>query len=129
MAFSPGYDATVSFGGTDISAFTKSVKSSPSRTDYKLPVLGGGSVRRMVGPTATEYDIDGFLDPSVVSLFSAKMAETTPTTASFSYAPQGSGGSTQSANVFLVSFTIDTSSEGPATFTVKVVSDGVVTFG
>jgi hypothetical protein len=129
VAFTPGYDANLTVGGTNISAFTKGVKFQPARKDYELPVLGGNAVKRMVGPVATMIDIDGFLDPTVVSLFNGFMAQTTPTSTTFSYQPQGAGGSTQSGNAFVVDFQVDTTSEGPATFTAKLAVDGAVTFG
>lgn len=127
MAFSPGYDATFSVGGTDISAFLKSVKFSPARKDYELPVLGGGQVHRMVGPVSTVIDLEGYQDHTVTTIFTGALSQAVPTSSAFSYSPQGAGGGVRSGNAFIVDFIETTSADGAGTWTAKMAVDGTVT--
>lgn len=128
MAFLPGYVATFSFGGIDISAFLKDVKFSPTRKQDDLPVLGGGAVSVIVGPVKTEIDISGYIDPTATALFTAKMAEATPTTATFDYRPQGGTTPKRTGAVYLAAYDEDSPSEGPGMFTAKLHVNGIVTY-
>lgn len=129
MAFSPGFDATFSFGGTDISAFLKDVKFSPTRKETPLPVLGANPVKHIVGPVTTTIDLQGFIDAAATALFTAKMAETLPTVGAVSYRPQGVGvGGVRTCNAFCVNYDEHTPSEGAGEFTVKLAVDGLVTY-
>ncbi len=128
MPFAPGFSATLSVGGTDISAYIKDVKFTPARKDYPLPVLGGGTVRHLVGPVATTVDIQGFIDPTVTAIFTAHMAEVTPTSAAFSYRPQGAAGGTRSGVAFVIDYMENTPSEGPGEWTAKLGVDGLATY-
>jgi hypothetical protein len=129
VAFSSGFDAVFSYGGTDISIFLKDVKFSPARKETALPVLGGNPVKHIVGPVVTMVDLQGFIDPTVTAVFSTKMAETTPTVGAVSYKPQGAAvGPTRTCNAFCVSYDEHTPSEGAGEFTAKLAVDGLVTF-
>lgn len=128
MAFSPGFDAIISVGGTDISIYCKDVKFAPTRKETPLPVLGGNPVKHIVGPVTTMIDIQGFVDPVPTALFAAKMAETVPTVAAVSFKPQGAAGGTRTCNAFCVSYDEHAPSEGAGEFTVKMAVDGLVTF-
>lgn len=129
MAFSPGFSATLSVGGTDISLFLKDCKFVPTRKDFPLPVLGGGTVRHMVGPVATSIDVQGFVDPTVTGVFTAHMAEVVPTSAAVVYRPQGpSAGGSRTCVAFVVDYSENTPSEGPAEWTAKLAVDGLVTY-
>lgn len=128
MAFQPGYVATFSYNGTDISAFLSDVKFSPARKNDDLPVLGGGAVSVIVGPVKTEIDLQGFIDPTVTAVFTAKMAEATPTASTAVYHPQGTGPS-RTASAFCAMYDEDTPSQGPGKWTAKLHVNGVVTFG
>lgn len=128
MAFAPGYVATFSFGGTDISAYLSDVKFSPARKQDDLPVLGGGAVSTIVGPVKTEIDLQGFIDPTVTALFTAKMAETTPTVGACVYRPQGGSNPSRTGSGFVAMYDEDTPSEGPGKWTAKIHINGVVTY-
>jgi len=127
VAFLPGYVATFSFGGTDISAFLDDVKFSPTRKNTDLEVLGGGAVSVIVGPVKTEIDLTGFIDPTVTALFTAKMAEATPTTATLVFKPQGTG-PTRTCVGYLAMYDEDANSAGAGKFTAKVHVNGIVTY-
>lgn len=131
MAFSAGFDAVFSVGGTDISAYTTDVKFRPARKDYDLPVLGGNAVKSMVGPVKTIIDVQGFIDPTATAVFTAHMAETTPAAAAIVYSPQGStvGLPKRTASAFVVDYEENTPSEGPGKWTAKLAVDGLVTYG
>lgn len=129
MAFSPGFSATLSVGGTDISLFIKSVKFSPMRKEFDLPTLGGGPVKVMVGPVKTTIDIAGYTDPAVQSVFTAHMAEVVPVAAAVVYHPDGTGAPTRTCTAFVTSYDENTTSEGPGEFNAKLDVDGLVTYG
>lgn len=131
MAFSAGFDAVITIGATDISAYTTDVKFRPARKDYDLPVLGGGAVKSMVGPVKTVIDLQGFVDPAATVVFTAHMAETTPASAAVIYQPQGTtvGLPKRSCSAFVVDYEEDTPSEGPAKWSAKLAVDGLVTYG
>lgn len=130
MPFSPGFDATFTFGGTDISIYLKDVKFSPARKETALPVLGGNPVRHIVGPVTTMIDLQGFVDAVPSGLFTAKMAETLPTVSAVAYRPQGAGvGGSRTCTAFCVNYDEHTPSEGAGEFTAKLAVDGLVTFG
>ena len=128
MPFSAGFDATLSYAGTDISLFIKDVKFSPTRKDTQLPVLGGGAVSQIVGPVTTTVDIQGWVHPTVNTLFTAKMNETVPALGAVVFKPQGAAGGTRSCNAFCVMYDEHTPAEGAAEFTAKLAVDGLVTF-
>jgi hypothetical protein len=131
MAFSAGFDATFSIGGTDISAYTTSVKFNPVRKEYDLEVLAGNAVKAMVGPVKTTIDVAGFIDPTLSTIFTNHMAESPPASAAIAYSPQGpvSGSPHQTCNAFVVEYDEDTASNGPGKWTAKLAVDGLVTFG
>jgi hypothetical protein len=129
VPFSPGYSATLVIGGVDISLYIKDVKFHPTRKEFDLPVLGGGTVRTMVGPVKTVVDIQGFIDPVATAVFSARMAEVIPVAQAVVYRPQGAGvGGSRSCNAFIVDYDEHTPSEGPGAFTAKLGVDGLVTY-
>lgn len=128
MPFAPGYIATFSYNGTDISAYLKDVKFSPARKNDDLPVLGGGAVSVIVGPVKTEIDLQGFIDPTVTAVFTAKMAETTPTASTAVYRPQGGSNPSRTGSAFCAMYDEDTPSEGPGTWTAKLHVNGVITY-
>lgn len=128
MAFSPGYVATCSIGGVDISAFLSDVKFSPARKQDDLPVLGGGAVSVIVGPVKTEIDLSGFIDPTVTAVFTAHMNESTPTTAAFDYRPQGGTAPKRTGVGYIAMYDEDTPSEGPGKWTAKLHVNGLVTY-
>ncbi len=129
MPFSAGYDATLSYAGTDVSLFIKDVKFSPARKETPLPTLGAGPVNMIVGPVTTMVDIQGWVNATATNVFTAKMAETTPTVGALVYRPQGAAGGSRSCNAFCVNYDEHTAAEGGAEFTVKLAVDGLVTFG
>ncbi len=129
MAFTPGYDAVFSFNGTDISAFLKDVKFSPSRKETPLPTLGGSAVKHIVGPVTTMIDVQGFLDQTVTNVFTAFMAQTTPTTGAVSFRPQGAAvGGLRTCTAYCVSYDEHAPAEGAGEFTAKLAVDGIVTY-
>jgi hypothetical protein len=130
MAFSAGFDALINVNATDISAYTTSVKFSPARKDFDLPVLGANPVKSMVGPVKTLIDLSGFIDPAATGVFTALMAQTVPVAVAVIYEPQGSttGLPKRTCNAFCVDFAEDTESEGPGKWTAKLAVDGLVTF-
>jgi hypothetical protein len=131
VAFSAGFDAVITIAGTDISQYTTSVKFSPARKDYDLPVLGGAAVKSMVGPVKTLVDLSGFIDPIATAVFTAHMSETIPASGAIVYSPQGTtaGLPKRTFSAFVVDFSEDTPSEGPGKWTAKLAVDGVVTYG
>ena len=131
MAFSAGFDAVFVLGGTDISAYLKDVKFSPARKDFDLPVLGGNSVKSMVGPVKTVIDLQGFVDPIATAVFTGHMAENPPASATVAFSPQGTttGLVKRTCSGFVISYDEHTPSEGPAEFTAKIAVDGLVTYG
>lgn len=131
MAFSPGFDAALTFAATDITPYTTSVKFTPARKDFDLAVLGGAAVKTMVGPVKTIIDLAGFIDPTLTALITAHISETIPTTAAIVYGPQGStvGLPKRTCSAFVVDYAEDTPSEGPGKWTAKLAVDGLVTFG
>jgi hypothetical protein len=128
VAFLPGYVATFSFGGTDISQYLDDVKFSPVRKETDLEVLGGGAVSVIVGPVKTEIDLTGFIDPAVTALFTAHMAEATPTNAAMVFHPQGTGPSRTCVG-FLAMYDEDAPSSGPGKWSAKIHVNGAVTYG
>lgn len=130
MPFSAGFDAVFKVGATDISAYTTDVKFRPARKDYDLPVLGGGAVKSMVGPVKTIIDLQGFIDPTLTAILTAKMAETSPASVGITYQPQGTttGLPQRTANAFVVDYEENTPSEGPGKWTCKLAVDGLVTY-
>lgn len=129
MVFSPGYSATFSFGGTDLSAYIKDVKFSPKRKKFPLPVLGGNAVKAMVGPVETDIDIQGFIDPTATAFFTTHMAEAVPTTGAAVFRPAGAAGGTRTCTAFVIDYQENTPSEGPGEWTAKLGVDGLVTYG
>lgn len=131
MAFSAGFDAVLTIGGTDISAYLKDVKFSPSRKDYDLPTLGGTAVKSMVGPVKTTIDLQGFIDPVATAVFTGHMTENPPVAAAIVYSPQGTtaGLVRRNCNAFVISYDEHSPSEGPGEFTAKLAVDGLVTYG
>jgi len=128
MAFSPGFSATLSVGGTDISLFIKDVKFSPVRKDFPLPVLGGGGVKHIVGPVATNIDVQGYIDATATAVFTTHMNETVPTSAAVIYKPQGAAGGTRTCTAFVIDYSENTPAEGPGEFTAKLGVDGLVAY-
>lgn len=129
MPFAPGFSATLSVGGTDVSPYVKDVKFVPTRKDFPLPVLGGTAVRHMVGPVATVIDIQGFIDPLATAVFTAHMAEVVPTSAAVVWRPQGAAGGSRTCIAFVIDYSENAPSEGPGAFTAKLGVDGLVTYG
>jgi hypothetical protein len=128
MPFSAGFDATLSYAGTDISLFVKDVKFTPTRKETPLPTLGGGPVHNIVGPVTTMVDIQGWVHPTTSTLFNSKMAELVPTVGAVAFAPQGAAGPTHTCTAFCVSYDEHAPAEGAAEFTAKLAVDGLVTF-
>src|SRR5260221_5730799 len=130
MAFSAGFDASILVNSVDISAYTTSVKFSPARKDFDLPVLGAAPVKSMVGPTKTTVDLSGFIDATATNVFTALMAQTVPAAVPIVFGPQGTttGLPKRTCNAFVVDFSEDTPSEGPGKWTAKLTVDGAVTF-
>jgi hypothetical protein len=128
VAFSPGYSATLSVGGVDISLFIKDVKFVPARKGFPLPVLGGGGVKQMVGPVATAIDVQGYIDPTAIAPFTAHMAEVVPTSSAVVWRPQGAAGGTRTCVAFVVDYSENGPAEGPAEFTAKLAVDGLVAY-
>jgi len=128
MPFSSGFDATFSYAGTDISLFLKDVTFSPTRKETPLPILGGGAVSQIVGPTTTMIDLQGWVHVTATTVFTTKMAEATPTIGAVVFKPQGAAGGTRSCNAFCVNYDEHTPAEGAAEFTAKLAVDGLVTY-
>lgn len=129
MAFSSGFDAVFSYAGVDISTFLKDVKFSPTRKETPLATLGGAAVKQIVGPVTTMIDLQGYIDPTATAVFSAKMAETTPTVGAVTFRPQGAAvGPVRTCNAFCVNYDEHTPSEGAGEFSAKLAVDGLVTF-
>jgi len=127
VALSPGYVATFNLGGTALDAHLKGVKIAPTRKDLELPVLGGGTINRLVGPVGTTIELNGYIDHTISTVFTNALAQATPTTLSFSYAPQGATGGTRSGVAYVLSYDEDTEAEGAGSFSAKLVVDGTMT--
>ncbi len=128
MPFAPGFTATISFGGTDISQYVEDVKFHPMRKADDLAVLGGNPIQKIVGPVGTEVDINGFIDPTVTALFTTHMNEATPTSGTMVYRPQGGTTPSRTGAAFVTDYQEDTASTGPGKWTVKLEINGAVTY-
>src|SRR5436309_2570415 len=110
---------------TDISAYIQSVKYSGDRKAMKLPVIGGGGVKKLWGPTDSTLELKGWYDASTLGpIFTSYLVDATPTTRSIEYKIQGSGGQTITAEVFITKVDFDTDAESPGSFTATLEVDG-----
>jgi hypothetical protein len=76
-------DGTEGGALVDISAYVQSVKFSGERKAMKLPVIGGGGVKKLAGPTDASLEIKGHYDAATLGpIFTSYMTDTTPTTRS-----------------------------------------------
>lgn len=130
MAFSAGFDADISVGGTDISQYASDVKFSPARKELDLPILGGLPVKVLVGPVKTMIDLKGWIDPAVTAVFTAELAASPPASVPIEYDPQGTavGNPKRTCTAFLVSYDEDTDGEKAGEWTAKLAVDGAVTY-
>lgn len=118
-------------GGTlsDISAFVNSVELKQDRSPKKAPIIGGGGIKKVVGPTDNSLTVKGWYDAATLGpIFSSYMSDTTPTTRSISYAIQGAAGQTVTGEVFVGQLTITTDADGIGQFSVDLEVDGNLTY-
>src|ERR1043166_7050397 len=128
MPFEPAYVATLSFNGTDISAYVKNVKFNRQRKEFKLPRLGGNQIAKLVGPVDNMITMTGWITTEVTSLFTAEQDVTVaPTSKAVIYKPQGSTGPTRTCNAFLINYDEDTDADQAGTWTASLAVDGTVT--
>jgi hypothetical protein len=132
-AFASGNIATFSIdateGGTltDISAYVQSVKLSAEKKAMKLPVIGGGGVKKLAGPTDASLELKGHYDAATLGpIFTTYLTDTTPTTRTISYVVQGGTGQTFSGEVFITKFEVDTDAESPGGFSATLELDGTL---
>jgi len=128
VPFGPGFTATLVVGGTDISLFIKDVKYNAARKEYDLPVLGGGTVRTLVGHVKSTIDIQGWLSSEIQAVFAPRMAETVPVAQTVVFRPQGAADGSRTGSGFVVDYMEHPPAEGPGEFTAKIGFDGTVTY-
>jgi hypothetical protein len=121
-------DGTEGGALVDISAYVQSVKFSGERKAMKLPVIGGGGVKKLAGPTDASLEIKGHYDAATLGpIFTSYLTDTSPTTRSISYAVQGATGQTFTGEVFITKFEVDTDAESPGGFSASLELDGTLT--
>lgn len=130
MAFKYGNVATIQVDNaagtlTDISAYVESVSLSIERDSTDLPRLGGNQTAKLVGPPGSEFDSEGWFDPTLDAILGVWQLEASQTARSIEYGPQGSasGAVKYTGEVYLETYEPETSSEDPGSWSATWVVD------
>lgn len=123
-------DATEGGSLTAIGIYIDKITAKYTRKIDKLPVEGGAAVSKVVGPLSVEISLEGWIHATVTAMFSTYQSDTTPTTRSFSFGPQGSvtGSLRRTGEAFISEYEEDTPATGPGKWTAQLVVDGTCTF-
>lgn len=123
-------DATESGTLTAIGIYVDKVTAKYTRKVDKLPVIAGAAVSKIVGPLSVEISLEGWIHATVTAMFSTYQSDTTPTTRTWQFGPQGSatGALRRSGEAFITDYEEDTPSTGPGKWTAQLVVDGTTTF-
>jgi hypothetical protein len=127
MAFNSGNVATFSLGGTDISAFTTSVKVDIKRDVKAIKPIGGSATTNLVGAYDGTITLDGGWDPTLDALISPLMLAATPATSAFSHKPAGAGGRTIAGNAYVADYSVTTPGDDTAKWSCTLAVAGTIT--
>lgn len=124
-------DATEGGSLTAYSIYIEKVTLKATRKIDRLPVGGGAAVNKTVGPTSVTLSLEGWIHATVTGAFTTNQADTTPTTRTWEFGPQGSGTGSlkRTGECFITDYEEDTPATGPGKWTASLVVDGTTTFG
>jgi hypothetical protein len=124
VAFNSGNVATFSLGGTDISAYTTSVKVDIQRDIKDIAPIGGNAKTKLVGAYSGTVSLEGGWDPTLDALIAGLMLAATPATSAWSHKPAGAGGRTIAG---VASYTVTTPGDDTATWAAELAVAGAIT--
>ena len=124
--FSAGSNATVSLGGTPISAYLTSANFDTSRDNITLNLLGGAGKARIPMSPETSGTLEGGYRAEISAIVQAYMEDTDPAPLPMVFTPQGSG-DTYTADVHLSDWSTDAPGDDATTFSVDYEVVGIWT--
>jgi hypothetical protein len=123
VPFTFGNLAVVTWDGTDISAYTHSVRLEPTRENRPLSRLGGNQVAYLAGPLRVEARLEGWNHETLDPILGVDLLEEPPVSHTLIFIPAGTG-ITYTLPCFLTSYQPEAVADDPSRWTATVAGVG-----